>query len=81
MVTIEERAKEYADNYVVGDYAMIVDLLHKVAEESYLNGATEQRQMDIDKALDAHCEYCDHTCPHNGMECYIRENIRKAMEE
>lgn len=46
MATIEERAKDYADNFVVGDAAIIVDLLHKVAEESYVKGATEQKVID-----------------------------------
>lgn len=46
MKTIEERAKEYADNFVVGDSAIIVDLLHKVAEESYIKCATEQKAID-----------------------------------
>lgn len=50
MATIEERAKDYADNFVVGDAAIIVDLLHKVAEESYVNGATEQKAIDKKKA-------------------------------
>ena len=46
MKTIEERAKVYADNYCVGDATMIVDLLHKVAEESYIKGATDQKAID-----------------------------------
>ena len=46
MKTIEERAKEFADNYCVGDAAIIVDLIHKVAYDSYLNAATEQVEID-----------------------------------
>lgn len=45
-MSIKQRAKEYADNFVVGDYAVIVDLMHKVAEDSYIQGATEQKEID-----------------------------------
>lgn len=36
---LEEAAKKYADEYVVGDVAIIVDLIHEVAKESFLAGA------------------------------------------
>ena len=50
---IKERAKKYADDYVVGDAAITVDLMHKVAEESYFKGAIGQKKIDINKA----CEF------------------------
>lgn len=46
---IEERAKVYADNYCVGDAAIIVDLIHRCALESYTQGATEQKEIDIEQ--------------------------------
>lgn len=46
MKTPKERAKEFADAYCVGDAAIIVDLVCKVAYESYLAGATEQMEID-----------------------------------
>ena len=45
-MTIEKRAEKYADNYVVGDAAIIVDIVHKVAKEAYIAGATEQEAVD-----------------------------------
>lgn len=46
MKTIEERAKKFADEFATGDAALIVDIIHKVAEESYIKGATEQQEID-----------------------------------
>ena len=54
--SIEGRAKEYADNYIVGDSAVIADLLHKVAEESYTTGASEQHKFDVVKACDVYAK-------------------------
>lgn len=67
------------DHYCVGDAAIIVDLLHNVAEESYIQGATEQRAIDIYKA----CEWLNlHT---NWGDIYADGEVemlfRKAMEE
>jgi len=45
-MTLQERAAKFADKYVAGYAAIIVKIIHKVAEESYLSGA--QAQMDID---------------------------------
>lgn len=78
MKTIEERADKAGLTYQFCKDKIEAD--HKIYAKGYIQGATEQKAIDIDKALDAHCEYCDHTCP-KGMECYIRENIRKVMEE
>lgn len=87
------RRKVWRDSYI-NEYRQIAEE-QKAIDDAEL--AEVRRQRDayydellklrvkrlewIDKALDAHCEYCDHTCPHNGMECYIRENIRKSMEK
>lgn len=46
MRNIEKRAEEFADKYAVGDAAIIVDLIHKVAKECYIKGATEQKTID-----------------------------------
>lgn len=80
METIEERAKAYADNYVVGDFAMIVALLHKVAEESYLKGATEQKAIDIDKAKKAFNAACGWLAVYPWYDGVFEEFV-KALEE
>lgn len=76
MTEIEKRAKEYADNFVVGDSAIIVDLLHKVAEESYIKGATEQREIDLERMI-AYVE----SMPQDVSRQDIIDGIIKAIEE
>lgn len=50
--SIQERAKKYADSYLCeGDLARAVIM-------SYSQGATEQREIDIQRAVDAHCTLC-----------------------
>ena len=75
---IEERAKKYADEYAVGDAAIIVDLLHKVAEESYLAGATEQKKID-DAEFECKAESYE-TGFAQGQEVGEREMIGKACK-
>ena len=86
MKTIESRAEEYADNFVVGDSAIIVDLLHKVAEESYIKGATEQREIDTDKACKWLLENCfvdmgSHDTDVHFKSGYIHDFLKAMREE
>lgn len=77
MKEIEQRAKKFADEFAVGDAAIIVDIIHKVAEESYIKGATEQKEIDTDKA----CEYLrSHIFGHYPTREKIIEDFRKAMK-
>lgn len=55
MKTIEERATEYAYNLRYGYYT---------AEEAYIIGAKEQREIDIDKACEWITEHID--IPYEG---------------
>lgn len=87
MKEIEERAKKYADDYVVGDVAIIVDLIHNVAEESYIAGATEQKKIDIDKACEWFSQYLfeigypDDWCRDSKvMRPNGEQRFRRAME-
>lgn len=72
---IEERAKKYADEFVVGDAAIIVDLIHNVAEESYIAGATEQKQIDDEENGKALLY-----CTHKTTERVKKEMVEKACE-
>lgn len=85
MIT-NERAREWAEKKLREhhNYEIMSDKARKVWLESYMGDymqiATEQMQIDIEKACNAHCGYCDHTCPREG-ECYILEHIRRVMEK
>lgn len=83
MKTIEERATEYSlkdfDGYYTGR--------EKAMEEGYIAGATEQKQIDIEKA----CEWLDNYLMEIGYpDDWLRDSLnikngkerfRKAMEE
>ena len=83
MATIEERAKEYSlkdfDGYYTGR--------EKAVEEGYIEGAKEQRKIDIEKA----CEWLDNYLMEIGYpDDWCRDSLnikngkerfRKAMEE
>ena len=49
--TIEERASEYANKEWTSEY-------HFIAEESYIAGAKEQKDIDIEKAKTAFVKSC-----------------------
>ena len=81
MATIEERAKEYSlkdfDGYYTGR--------EKAVEEGYIAGATEQREIDIDKACNI---FCHIGCPHKRDsydclkdKCDTWKTFRRMMEE
>lgn len=78
MKSIEERAKEYSlkdfDGYYTGR--------ERAVEEGYIAGATEQNDIDIDKA----CEWLDRYLHLFVMKGHINHSVleqefRKAMEE
>lgn len=75
MKTIDERAMQYA--YRDGE---IVDAYYN----NYINIATEQRDIDIEKAIKAHCSLCTFKkCCEESKEhnCFEIEEIKKAMME
>ena len=70
MKTIEERAKEYCKNQWDAPTAMT----------AYMDGATEQKAIDIDKA----CKWLEERvqCGVHPQSAYgFAEEFRKAMEE
>lgn len=81
MKTIVERAREYAENedLVQGtdgfDYCL----------RDYINGATEQKAIDIDKACNI---FCHIGCPHKtdsynclNDKCDAWKTFKRMMEE
>lgn len=79
MKTIEERAEEYSlkdfDGYYTGR--------EKAVEEGYIAGATEQKEIDIEKACKCFCKTCRGQCKDNS-HCDVFQVFRNelnAMEE
>ena len=76
MRTIAERAKEYAPDAFEPDYILparegYIVSLQRIA---YIEGAEEQKRIDIDKA-------CDWLRERNVLTEDSLEDFRKAMEE
>lgn len=74
---IEERAKQYAKNVFFMSHSKTIE---DIAIRAYSKGATEQKQIDIDKA----CEWLRN----NAVICLMNEEVEdfvedfyKAMEE
>lgn len=78
MKTIEERAEEYADK------TDLRESCHYVIKMAHIAGATEQKAIDIHKAIKAHCKVCMayNACTERGsFVCPQTERIKKTMEE
>ena len=77
MKTIEERAKEWAYRYpMTPDGYLTESDMRAVATNSYIQGTTEQKAVDIDKA----CEWLNENARHL-LSSEMRRKFRKAMEE
>lgn len=84
MKTIEERAKEWGEHIVETTPYDVVDgkacvfvedrNIADIAEESYIAGAEEQKQIDIEKA-------CKWLKARNVLTDASLDGFRKAMEE
>lgn len=53
-MTIQERAREYAEGKWGWHYTRILDIMH--SKEGYIKGASDQLNIDIEKACDAFCK-------------------------
>ena len=82
MKTIEEKAKEFAENYERGAY-------HEGVIDGYEAGAEEQQEIDIEKVCEWMTKAIDQwneSAHHHQAYCYIDRDgairkFRKAMEE
>lgn len=75
-MTIEERANKYANN--------IHPMVRTNERCGYIHGATEQREIDIQRAVEYTCNGCCfvNRCklkPH-GRECFNIKLLRQAMK-
>ena len=77
MKTIEERAKEYSlrdfDGYYTGR--------EKALEEGYITGATEQKDIDINKACEIVRNIANEYFGDWEQSCKVEDTFRKAMEK
>lgn len=77
METIKERAKKYVNSFRYLNLEDYDDGLRCGRNEGYIKGATEQREIDIEKA----CEYLRfHIFGHYPTREKIIEDFRKAMK-
>lgn len=87
-MTIEERAKEYASKKADISLSPVYnDALASLYEEGYIAGASEQRQIDIDKACEwfesylAEIGYPDDWCRDSEVQESGEKRFRKAMDK
>lgn len=79
MKTIKERAEESCMILHYG-YAGSFNEIIKNLQAGYIRGATEQRDIDAERAVEVHCKLC------GGLEGYCDicpdpEKIRQLMKE
>ena len=84
MKTIEERAREYASDELNPNYAIPAYIASK-QQKAYIAGATEQREIDIEKACNI---FCYTGCPHKtdsynclNDKCDTWKIFRRMMDE
>lgn len=85
MTKIEERAKEYATRVVGGEYhGGFKGEVWLDRYAIYTEVATEQKQIDIEKACNAFCANCEvgqAICKEQRIRCTQYQGFCKAMEE
>ena len=76
METIEERAVDFGEKH----YLTNVESERTSAEDGYITGAKEQKDIDAERAVEVHCKLC------GGLEGYCDicpepDKIRQLMKE
>lgn len=85
MKTIEERAHDYGCKIAGGHYVGgFRGSMYQASKDTYLEIATEQRAIDIDKACAAYCKVCGHrkeiALPNDcRKDCFRYEAFCKEM--
>ena len=91
MKTADERAKEWGEHIfettpfdvVDGKACVFVEdrNITDVAEESYIAGAAEQKDIDINKACEIVRNIANKYCGDWEQSCKVEDTFRKAMEK
>ena len=88
-MTIKERAKEYAPDPLDPDYILPTreEYIVKQQRQAHIAGASEQRQIDIEKACEwfesylAEIGYPDDWCRDSEVQESGEKRFRKAMDK
>ena len=85
MKTIEERAREYAPEPLNDHYTIPAFIASENKRQAYIDGATDQKAIDIDKACNI---FCHVGCPHKADsynclkdKCYALKAFKRMMAE
>ena len=78
MGTIEERAKEAG---IVSQYKSDYRYDARSVESGYMQGATEQKAIDIEKACEVVRNIANEYFGDWEQSCKVEDTFRKAMEE
>ena len=81
MATIEERAKAALYSYDWNIYYHYSELTEDSFKDGYIQGATEQKAIDIDKAKNAFCHKCFLKYDNCRKHCLAYKHFSEAMEE
>ena len=80
MKTIEERAIDYASHSYIED-GNINTYINELEKQSYIQGATEQKAIDIDKACEIVRNIANEYFGDWEQSCKVEDTFRKAIEE
>ena len=82
MITIEERAKEYASDAFDPDYILPArkGYLVNIQRQAYIVGATDQKAIDLEKAKTAFGKACGWLSTYTWYN-EVFEEFMKNMEE
>lgn len=79
---MEERAKEYASKKAdISLSPAYNEALARIYEEGYTAGATEQKDIDIDRACEIVRNIANKYFGDWEQSCKVEDTFRKAMEE
>lgn len=80
MKTIEERAIDYASHSYIED-GNINTYIDESEKQSYIQGATEQKTIDIEKACEIVRNIANEYFGDWEQSCKVEDTFRKAIEE
>lgn len=77
MSKLEERAGNFADNFTAYDSPVLANLIHHVVKDGYIKGATEQNEIDIERAW----QWMRDHIKLIGCEMELHSQFVKAMKD
>lgn len=79
-MTIQERAREYAVGKWGRHYTRILDIMH--SKEGYIKGASDQLNIDIEKACNFLCDTCHASYANDckNKPCELKTGLIETMK-